>query len=307
MDRAPVLLIAFNRPDTTQKVFDAIKRAKPRKLYVSVDGPRDGNIQDAQNVEHVKEIFNKIDWECEVHKRFAEVNQGCGPGPFNAISWVFETEDRAIILEDDCVPALPFFNYCDELLERYKNDTRVWLISGNNFNEEAVTTPHSYLFSRYGHIWGWATWKRCWAAMDMSLAKYPLIIEQDLFKAAFRTTIEAVFFQKKIERIYHDETLKTHIWDYQFIFAIYTNSGLTIFPKTNLVTNIGYLGTHSEKMNRFHDRPVDENYEILSHPDFVLCDVNYDAYHFKHHWNRKTPLFKRIVRRIKRIVKEKIL
>jgi len=303
--KSPVLLIAFNRPDTTQKVFDAIKKAKPKKIYFAVDAPRNGNIEDEANVLKVKEIIDQVDWDCEVHKRFAEVNQGCGPGPFNAISWIFETEDRAIILEDDCVPALPFFSYCDELIEKYKNDTRVWLISGNNYNEEAVKTPHSYFFSRYGHSQGWATWKRCWAAMDMSLAKYPLIIEQDLYKAAFRTTIEAVFFQKIIDRIYYDEASKSHIWDFQFNFAIYSNSGLSIVPKKNLVTNIGYCGTHSEKRLHYHDRAVDENYKIISHPDFVLCDVNYDAYHFKHHWNRKTPLFKRIIRKIKRILNER--
>ena len=302
MDRAPVLLIAFNRPDTTQKVFDAIKRAKPRKLYVSVDGPRDGNIQDSQNVERVKEIFNKIDWECEVHKRFAEVNQGCGPGPYNAISWAFKREDRLIILEDDCVPAQSFFSYCDELLEYYIDDTRIWSISGNNFNEEAVSTPHSYFFSMYDHSWGWATWKRCWEHMDFTMSKWPLIINQDLVKSAFRTKQEARFFQKKFEQIYKNELLKTHIWDYQFMFAFRSNNVLSIVPVKNLVMNIGCMGTHSEKKSQFHNRAIAENYKIISHPDFILCDVNFDTHHFKHQWIKKTPIFKRVFGKIKRIL-----
>ena len=299
MIESPVLLIVFNRPNTTQGVFDAIKKAKPRKLYIAADAPRVGNSQDEKGCVSVREIVKQVDWDCDVHYRFADVNQGCGPGPYNAISWAFEKEDRLIILEDDCVPALPFFNYCNELLERYKDDTRIWLISGNQYNEEAVATPHSYFFSRYGHSWGWATWKRCWDQMDMDLYKYPIIIEQDLFKSAFRTDSEADFFLKRIEVIYKDSNSRKHIWDSQFDFTVFSNGGLCILPKKNLVKNIGYLGTHSEKKNRFHDRPVDEHFEIYSHPDFVLSDINFDAWHFKHHWNssQKRSLY-RIIRSI---------
>lgn len=302
---APVLLIVFNRPDTTRNVFDAIIRAKPGKIYIAADAPRIGNIEDSNNCILVKEIVKQVDWDCETHYRFAEQNQGCGLGVYNAISWAFENEDRLIILEDDCVPALPFFDYCNELLELYKNDTRIWLISGNQYNEEAVTTPHSYFFSRYGHGWGWATWKRCWDAMDMSMSKYPLIIEQDLYKATYRTKKEADFFQKAFERMYNDKSLKPHTWDFQFMFAITSNGGLSIVPRKNLVTNIGNWGSHTETKHQFHDRPVDENYKIISHPDFILCDVDYDAYHFKHHWNKKNSIFKRIVRKIQRMLQEK--
>lgn len=302
---SPVLLITFNRPDTTQKVFDAIKKARPKKLYIAADAPRTGNIEDEKNCALVKGIVQQVDWDCKVEYRFAETNQGCGPGPYNAISWAFENEDRLIILEDDCVAALPFFDYCSELLELYKNDTRIWLISGNQYTEEAVTTPHSYFFTRYGHSWGWATWKRCWEAMDMSMSKYPLIIDQDLYKAAFRTNKEAAFFRKKIDKIYHDITMLSHIWDFQFGFAITSNGGLSIVPVKNLVTNIGYLGTHAEIKDRFHDFPVDDNFTINSHPDFILCDVNYDEWHFKYHWKKKASLYKRIAWKLNKTIKGK--
>jgi hypothetical protein len=295
----PVLFIVFNRPNTTKVVFDAIRKAKPQKLYVAADGPRKGNKEDDGNCALVKEIVKQIDWECQVHYRFSEINQGCGPGPANAITWAFENEDRLIILEDDCVPAQSFFLYCNELLERYKNDSRIWLISGNQYNEEAVTTQHSYFFSKYGHSWGWATWKRCWLEMDLSLSKYPKINSQDLFKSAYRTKEEFKFFQKKINTIYKNESLKSHIWDFQFGFAVSLNGGLCIVPRNNLVKNIGYFGTHSSKKDKLHNLPIDENYSIISHPDFVLPDVNYDAYHFKHHWKRKKPFLKRILKRIK--------
>jgi hypothetical protein len=302
---APVLLIVFNRPDTTKVVFDAIKKAQPAKLYVAADAPRIGNKEDEEKCAIVKEIVKQVDWICDVKYRFSEINQGCGPGPANAISWAFENEDRLIVLEDDCVPAQPFFGYCNEILERYKNDTRIWFVSGNQYNENAVKTPHSYFFSRYGHSWGWATWKRCWTEMDLAMTRYPLIKQQNLYKAAYRTDKEAQFFQKRIDAIYNDDKLKTHIWDFQFGFAIRSNGGLCVVPVKNLVKNIGMVGTHSESEGTFHNRPIDELYTITSHPDFVLPDVDYDAYHFKHHWNRKSPFIKRVLNKLYRIINGK--
>lgn len=302
--KSSVLLIAFNRPDTTQRVFDCIRKSKPSKLYFSVDGPRKNCIEDEANVSKVKQIVYQVDWDCDVYTKFNDFNLGCGPGPASAISWVFETEDRAIILEDDCVPAQPFFPYCDELLERYKNDTRIWLISGNNYNEEAVTTPHSYFFSKYGHSWGWATWKRCWQEMDLKMRKWPLIIEQDLLKSAFQTKKEYRFFARKLNRVYQDHSAMSHIWDFQFMFTLKSNDALTIVPIKNLVSNIGYIGTHNEKKNRFHDRAVDESFKIVSHPDFILCDVNYDKYHFNNHWNSKKDIPMKIAKKMRKILKE---
>jgi hypothetical protein len=301
--QAPVLLIVFNRPDTTRQVFDAIKKAKPQKLYIAADAPRVENIEDVKNCALVNEIVKQVDWICETHYRFNKTNQGCGPGPYNAISWVFEYEDRAIILEDDCVPALPFFDYCSELLERYKNDMRIGLISGNQYNEEAVSTTHSYFFSKYGHSWGWATWKRCWEQMDMELNKFNLLLEQNLFKSIFRTCKEANFFKKKYQNIYADKSNLKHIWDFQFAFALAINGHICIVPTKNLVKNIGYLGTHSEHKDIFHDRPIDEKYKIISHPDFILVDVNYDAYHFKYHWKKKAAVYRRIYWEVHRIIK----
>lgn len=295
---SPVLLIAFNRPETTQKVFNAIRIAKPKKLYFAVDAPRVQFPEDQNNVEQVKDIINQVDWDCEVFTRFAQTNQGCGPGPYNAITWAFENEEKLIILEDDCVPAKSFFNYCYELLEKYKNDERIWMISGNNYNEEAVTTQHSYFFSKYGHSWGWATWKRCWMEMDMNMNKLSIVMQQDLLKSGFYSKKEYLFFLKIFLNVFNDETIRHHVWDYQFNFTIRINNGLSIVPKRNLVTNIGYIGTHSTSRLKYHDRDVDNNFTIISHPDFILCDNDYDSFHFKNHVSYKVPLYKRIYRKI---------
>lgn len=298
MVEAPVLLIVFNRPYTTQKVFDAIKKAKPQKLYIAADAPRIGNLEEEKNCALVKEIVKQVDWDCDVNYRFAETNQGCGPGPYNAITWAFENEDQLIILEDDCVPALPFFGYCNELLERYKNDTRIWVISGNQYNEEAVNSSHSYFFSRYGHSQGWATWRRCWSALDINMLKWPSIKEQNILKLVFTTKKEAFHFEKVFNTAYSDVSTHKHSWDIQFSLTLWSNNGLSIVPKKHLVSNIGYIGTHSIKKLWFHDLPVDEMFEIESHPEFVFPDVNYDIWHFKHHLKKNSSIFKRILHKI---------
>jgi hypothetical protein len=305
MIESPVLLIVFNRPDTTQKVFDAIKGAKPQKLYIAADAPRIGNREDEKNCIIVKEIIKQVEWDCDVHYRFVDVNLGCGPAPYNAISWAFENEDRLIILEDDCVPAFPFFGFCNDLLERYKNDTRIWIISGNQYNEEAVKTPHSYFFSRYGHSQGWATWRRCWPKNGVTMEKWPLMKQQDILKAVFASKEETTYFEKMFDNAYSDISLNDHAWDIQFSFYLRSNNALSIVPAKHLVTNIGYTGTHSSGKLWYHDLPVDEFYEIKSHPDFVLPDVNYDNWHFKHHWNRppKISIYKKIKQMIRCSVK----
>lgn len=300
---SPVLLIAFNRPENTKIVFEKIKQAKPSKLYLAVDAPRENNDEDQIRVHNVQKIFDQINWECDVNKRYATKNQGCGIGVFNAISWIFEHEDRAIILEDDCVPSIPFFSYCDDLLDKYKNDTRIWLISGNNFNEEAVSTQHSYFFSRFGHSWGWATWKRCWDEMDLHILKYPLIRDQDLLKAAFASKKETDFYNKYFNRVYNDKCYFKNNWDIQFSFTIHSNGGLTIIPRKNLVSNIGSTGTHTISKAKFHNLAIDNDFKIMSHPDFILPDVNYDTYHFRHHIHNRSNLLIRIYKKARLILR----
>lgn len=303
-NEAPVLFIVFARPEYARITFEAIKKARPKKLYFYSNIARKNNLDEIKRNTEVRSLINEVDWECDLKTFFRNDYVDSGMSIATAISWAFETTDRLIIIEEDCVPALPFFDYCDELLERYKNDTRIWTISGNQYNEEAVTTPHSYFFSKYGHSWGWATWKRCWQEFDIKMKKYPLLLEQNLQTSLFRTKKEALFFNKKYEIFYNkSKSDDFDTWDFQFSFALTINSHICIVPTKNLVKNIGYVGLHTKGKQRFHDRPIDENYKIISHPDFVLCDVNYDAYHFKHHWNKKTPLFKRIIRKIEKTIR----
>ncbi len=154
---APVLLIAFNRPDTTEQVFQKIREVKPLKLYVAIDGPRENKEGEAELIEKVKKIVREVDWECDVKHLFREKNVGCKMGVYGAISWALENEDRIIVIEDDIIAVPSFFYFADELLERYKDDNRIAMISANNYTP--LNDTSDYLFTKYGHIWGWATWK----------------------------------------------------------------------------------------------------------------------------------------------------
>jgi len=301
---APVLLIIFNRPVTTLLVFKAIREARPKKLYVFADGPRQGNNTDINDCMEAREIVKQVDWECEVNYQFLDENIGCGPGPASAISWIFENEERAIILEDDCVPAQAFFWYCDDLLDRYKDDTRVMVISGSNWNEERKRNNESYFFSRYGSSTGWATWKRVWNYFDYDMKLWPKFKKDGYIQNIFKNKAERNYFTKTFDYAFanHKDS-----WDYQFLFAVWSNGGINIFPASNLVSNIGVVGTHSNSSFNFHFRPVNERFKIEKHPDFILPNEYYDAYHFRKHWEKmgRISILSRIFRKIIKVIKSK--
>ena len=157
----PVLFCIFNRPELTARVFESIRARQPHQLFIASDGPRDSNSDDVTKVEAARQIVSRVDWECDVSTRFLSENLGCKHAMSSAISWAFEKTEDLIILEDDCLPHASFFGYCDSLLDRYRNEDSVMMISGNNF-QPSRRSDASYYFSRWTHIWGWATWKRAW-------------------------------------------------------------------------------------------------------------------------------------------------
>lgn len=302
VNSSPILLIIFNRPDTTQQVFDAISRSKPPKLYISSDGPREGNENDKINCNRAREIVKKVDWECDVHYRFLEKNLGCGWGPASAISWAFENEDRLIILEDDCVPSLSFFPFCDYLLEKFKNDTRIWLISGRSHQTGSQYFKNQdYIFSHYGHSWGWATWKRCWQNFDMEMKDLQMFLATGGAINVLSTSKEGKLLNKKYARLCSDKKLSTHVWDFQFGYSIIKNGGLSIVPAKNLIKNIGCVGTHTNSRNEYTDMKAAENFRIDKEPQFVTINRGYEVMHFNNHIRKVfgiTPLYKRIIIKI---------
>jgi hypothetical protein len=281
-----------------------IRQSGVEELFIFNDGPRAGNEEDANARVAIKKLIETTDLRCRVSVNFSEVNLGCGAAVSSAISWAFEQVDMLIVLEDDCVPVLPFFEFCDDMLERYKDDSRVWMVSGNNYNEE-YAIKNSYIFSHNAiHIYGWSTWKRCCKEYDLQMGSWPAFYKANGFARLFSTEKEIRFWTNKYAKLYEDRIkVARDTWDFQLLLTLFVNGGLVIVPKKNLVTNIGYSGAHNSSKNHSHDKRVDPDFRVTSHPGFVLADRGYDYYHWKNCWMKKAPVIKRIRKKISQLFK----
>ena len=230
----PILFLIFNRPDTTQVVFDKIKNIKPTVLFVAGDGPR--NSEERKIVNQTREIINQIDWDCDVETLYRNNNLGCKTAVSSAIDWFFENNEMGIILEDDCVPHESFFRYCEELLVKYKDEMQVMQICGYNPLEQ-VRINESYYFGKFGPIWGWASWQRAWKHYDVSIKKWDKIKNDKSLKKYCDSILEEKWRIDIYDRV---KSGMINTWDYQWSFAKLINEGLSIIPAQNLITNIGF-------------------------------------------------------------------
>ncbi len=278
----PLLLIAWRRPHTLRQVIDAIRPVAPTRLYVACDGPNPERPGEAEKVAATRAVIEQeIDWPCQIEKLYSDVNQGCSVGPNRAITWFFEQVEEGIILEDDCVPHPDFFTYCTTLLERYRHDTRVWCISGNNFQNGQWRGDGSYYFGRIPLIWGWASWRRCWQHYDADLSQWPHLRDSGLLETIFEDSVERQYWSAIWQRTYEKRVPITW-WDYQLVFACLANGGLTALPNRNLVSNVGFGpdGTHTTAVA--DPTVADQGLGELNHPRFVLRDWAADLYSFDH-------------------------
>lgn len=234
----PIALIVFNRPDKIERLLNVIRHIQPTKLFVIADGPRADRPDDREKCEMTRSVIDKIDWPCEVVKRYADVNLGCGLNPSAGITWVFSQVEEAIILEDDCMPDLSFFPFCQELLERYRDDERVMHIAGSNYCTEDVQVANSYSFSRYTLSWGWATWKRAWQHYDFDLKLWDQLRDTTFLQDVLNGDQHDVKNWTKIFQTVYDS--HQDCWDYQWKFTCWCQGGLGVLPRVNLISNIGY-------------------------------------------------------------------
>lgn len=279
----PVFMIFFNRPETLQKVFDSVRKAKPKQLFLACDGPRKGRKDDIEKIAACKKIVENIDWDCEVHHRYSEKNLGCGMNMYSGIKWAFETVDRLMILEDDCVPVADFFPFCEELLERYKYDQRISMISGMNHLEK-YDRPNSDYFFGPGCCWGWATWKRVWDDMDYQMDfmndSYAMDCVEHLYpyyRSAKKTGTE--------RRAILESGGKLTAWTYQAGMSAALNNQMSILPSVNLITNIGLTANSVHATNSIRKVPKKiqayfymPTYHLsfpLRHPKYVIEDRMY--------------------------------
>jgi hypothetical protein len=272
----PVLLIAFNRPGEARRVFEQIKLARPSKLYLACDGPRSTKIGEAELVEKVKSLANEVDWPCEVKTRFLTENLGCGRAVSSAIEWFLNDTDEGIILEDDCLPTPAFFRFCATMLDRYRNDPRVGLISGTNL-AQLVNLKGSYGFSSIVTCWGWATWRRTW--VNYTLSPQPIVDEEPWFRYLPARSLRML--RGALKRITEGDY---HTWDYQFLVQMLRHGQLTVVPAVNLVLNIGFggSGAHFVSAGRpwwVPDYAYNPTTELWVDSPGVLSNKNYDRHY----------------------------
>lgn len=301
--KSPVLFIIFNRPGTTGQVFERIREAKPTRLYVAADGPRASKQNEDALCSLTRSIIDGVDWPCEVKTLFRNENLGCKEAVSSAIDWFFEHEEEGIILEDDCLPAPTFFSFCDTMLEKYRYDTRVRHITGCNLQFGKKWGDASYYFSNMTHVWGWAGWRRVWADYDKTLNRYNDDVAENL-----RVIFPDPFIVSSLKTIFEEvKEGKIDTWDYQLDFANFFNSGLTIIPNENLISNIGFGNgaTHTlDKDDIYANIPLGEITQI-THPKYVLPEKRADLVVLKQNFNidEKKRKHKKLGKRIKRWLK----
>ena len=298
----PVLFLIFNRPETTEKVFSAIKKAKPSRLYIAADGPRSEYPNDAESCEISRAIATNVDWDCEVKTLFRNQNLGCRLAVSQAIDWFFEQELEGIILEDDCLPDQSFFWFCQELLERYRDDSRIMHIGGTNFQFGINQTNYSYYYSRYAHVWGWASWRRAWKYYDEKLKQWYECNNNGMLLhwADDRRFIN--YWRKIFEKVAKGEV---DTWDYQWTFACWNQNGLSVVPSSNLVSNLGFSkeSTHTSRKSPLSQMSIKPINYPLSHPNFVIRHCKADRYVECQQFSR--PLITRLRHKFARLISQR--
>ena len=285
--QTPVALIIFNRPDLTQRVFTEIAKVKPSQIFIIADGPRPDKKGEAEKCRAARAVLDQINWKCEIFKNYSDINLGCGHRPSSGISWVFEHVEKAIILEDDVIPEPSFFRFCEELLERYKNDERVMQLCGHNYQLGQKRGPYSYYFSRRSICGGgWATWRRAWQHFDFHMKLWPALRETTFLLDVLEDKSLSEKWTRLFDTAYAGKpsSADAHCadyWDYQWTFAVWSQSGFSICPNPALVSNIGYRedGTHTKTPNNiWANLPSGEMEFPLRHPPCVIR--NREADHF---------------------------
>jgi len=254
LTKSAVLFIIFNKPEETKRVFEAIKNAKPPRIYLASDGVRTEKQGEKEIIENLRTyLVSNADWGCEVKTRFSDVNQGCGRGVSNAITWFFEHEEMGIILEDDCLPCPNFFRFCDELLVKYKDDERISTIAGTNqFAKYREKNSSEYFFSRFTYIWGWATYRRVWKDYDFTLSFLPELKKKMSFEELlYPLRKHQVKKMRKIFEKSYNKGEAMHTWDYQLLCLNLMKKQFCVIPKANLISNIGFgeNATHTHNCN----------------------------------------------------------
>jgi hypothetical protein len=275
--KPPVALILFNRPHTTRQVFAAIRKVRPSRLFLIADGPRPDHPTDSAECHEARVAVERVDWDCEVLTNYAAANLGIKRRVGSGLDWVFQQVEEAIILEDDCLPHESFFQYCEELLARFRDDARILTISGNCYDPEKRFAAASYSFSRYPLIWGWATWHRAWAQYDPAMERWPELLEEHWLEQQLQDPNAARYWSYIFQMNY--EKCASGDWDYAWVLSSWRHDGLSIVPSANLVSNIGFGAgashTH-DAQSQFSNLPLEAMRFPMTHPGEVTRNLELD-------------------------------
>lgn len=296
----PVLLIIFNRPEPTRKLLEVLQKVKPQQLFIAADGPRkDHEGETSRCFETREQVRTMITWNCQVRWKVETQNLGCGRGPAQAIDWFFRYVEEGIILEDDCIPSISFFFYCEELLGKYREDRRITMISGTNRASTWSPEEKDYFFSLHGIAWGWATWRRAWKHYDFSMKAW----ENPEIRDGIREMVGPLIYfvlSREFQRTYEGYDRDQSVWDFQWHFAQLTQHGLAVVPAKNLVTNIGF-GPDATHTRHIDESAFCERFEIhlpLRENPIMLPDHEYDKIAT---FADRYTLSRRMVRRLEHI------
>ncbi len=291
--RTPVVLILFNRPERTEKVFAAIRAARPPQLFVVADGARARVESDKARCAAARAIIDGVDWPCQVFRRFAGQNLGLRRNISEGLDWVFEQTERAIILEDDCLPEATFFPFCQELLEHCAQDRHVGAISGTNLDPAATAPPNedSYYFSRVCHIWGWATWRRAWQLCDHQMKEWPGLRRTNWLTDKIDNRIAQNFWRRHFDDSYAAKRDGLSTWDVPWLFSCWRHDLLSIVPRSNLVANIGFGAdaAHTKSQTRAAQLPTMPVEFPLHHPRERIANAMADRHIQENFFEGITP------------------
>lgn len=302
--KTPVAFIIFNRLNTAEKVFEAIRQVKPPILLVIADGPRANKPGEDQKCAAVRALIDRVDWECKVLKNYSDTNLGCDPRVASGLDWVFEHVEKAIILEDDCLPDPTFFPYCEQLLDRYQDDERIMNVSGQNVLFGRQRTEYSYYFSRFTLCWGWATWRRAWQHYDVDLKLWPEVRDGSFMKDILEDPYAVKVWTRTMQMQYEKRLTG---WDFNWMFACWLQNGFCIIPNGNLVSNIGH-GTEAthvmEEESPYNNMPVQAMTFPLKHPPFIVRDLQADRFTQRTLFDYNANIFKRAQLKLKKLLKK---
>ena len=276
MNKVPILILAFNRPNHVIRVMEAVRAYQPNCLYLACDGPRKNKKGESELVMATrKAMLDAVDWECEVKTLFRDKNLGCAQAVFEAMTWFFKHEEYGVIIEDDVIVGKDFFTLCEEMLPRFANDDRVMMISAQNRRTKELHS-NELVFGTYTYIWGWATWRRAWDKMDMEMCEWPSCRKSELFITyGFFTGL----FKWRAYRNIFNHIDSSRSWAMRWAFAVFINHGLVLMPKVNLAVNIG-VGVDNSTNYRVNDKDPHRSLAIgrldwpLIYPSELVVDKN---------------------------------